>query len=415
MQGLLAEVVRATPEAADADVLLTRVADLAVRHADWVFADRLDEPDLVQRVAVRARDGSSSMPGGSGAEEGMRRSSAGAVGLLPHLQRVPSRLLHLDRAALERLAAGPEQHAAQQARTALSLGAAEVVLVGLVARDTTVGVLTLGRRSGFDEQDLAELRGVALHVGTALDAVRLLAVQRAVATAMQTSLLPPLPSVPGLRLAARYVPAARGLDVGGDWYDAFVVREELVLVVGDVRGHDLAAAARMADLRNLLRAHAVDRAEPPSGLIGRLERTADALGLDAAGTCVAARLTAAPHGRWRLRWTSAGHLPPVLLSDGRARLLETEPDLMLGVDPTSPRSDHEQVLTPGDVLVLCTDGLVEVRDASLDDGLEALRAAVEAAAGSTPDALAEHLLGALSGCLADDVALLVVEVSPQVG
>ncbi len=410
MRELLARVVQATAAATDGDDLLARVAALVVEHVDWVLADRLDEPDLVHRVAARTRDGVLALPTAMGAEQA-RRSSAGAVGLLPRLQRVPSRLLHLDAAALEAVAAGPEVHAAVQARTALALGSREVVLLGLVARDATLGVLTLGRASGFDPQDLADLRSVALHVGTALDAVRLLAVQRAVATAMQTSLLPPLPAVAGLRLAARYVPAARGLDVGGDWYDAFVVRDELVLVVGDVRGHDLAAAARMADLRNLLRAHAVDRDEAPSALVSRLERTTEVLGLDAAATCVAARLTAGPDGTWRLRWTSAGHLPPVLLSGGRARLLETEADLMLGVDAGSPRTDHEQVLVRGDVLVLCTDGLVEVRDASLDDGLEALRASVEAADGSGPDALAERLLIVLSGCLADDVALLVVEVA----
>ena len=245
----------------------------------------------------------------------------------------------------------------------------------------------------------------------ALEAARLLEVQRAVATALQTSLLPPLPAVPGLHLAARYAPATQGLDVGGDWYDAFVVEGDLVVVIGDVSGHDVSAAARMAALRHTVRAHAVDRAEPPSGVVTRLERTSATLGLDATGTCVVARLHPYGDGTWRLEWTNAGHLPPLLVRGGRASFLETSVDLMLGVDPTSDRHDHEQRLDPGDVLVLYTDGLVEVRGTSLDARLEQLR---QVAAGHTvehPDVLADVLLSQLdAGAADDDVALLVLQV-----
>lgn len=407
MPGLLGDVVRATAAAADRDDLLRRVAAVLVGRVDWVLADGLDEPDLVTRVAALGPDGPLPLPPGLDGPAS-RRSSAGSVGLLPVLRATPGRVLRLGAADLARGAASDDPHLSSQAAAALALGAEDLLLLGLAARDTLLGVLVLGSRSRLDPGLLDELADVAAHVGTALDAVRLLAAQRAVATAMQTSLLPPLPRVPGLALAARYAPAAHELDVGGDWYDAFPTPSGLVVVVGDVRGHDLAAAAQMADLRNLLRAHAVDRDEPPAALLDRLERTTTALGLGVAATCVLG-VVRPVEGGWSLTWSSAGHLPPLHVSDGRARLLETEPELMLGVQAGSGRSDHTALLRPGDTLVLCTDGLVEVRGAPLDARLEVLRALAEDCAGSSPDRLAEQLLGLVTGA-EDDVALLVVRV-----
>lgn len=185
-----------------------------------------------------------------------------------------------------------------------------------------------------------------------------------------------------------------------------------MLVIGDASGHDVAAAARMADLRNLLRAHAVDREDSPAALVNRLERTADALALDATGTCVVGSLRRAePAGSaWELVWTSAGHLPPVLLRAESTRLLETTADLMLGVDPHSPRQDHVLALVPGDVLVLYTDGLVEVRGVPLEERLELLRSTAHGHRGDAPDRLAELLVRTVGGEATDDVALLIVRV-----
>jgi len=408
---LLADVVRATASAPDSTTVLDRAARLLTRRADWVIADRLDDPDLITRVAAYDGSGPVALPDGMGSASS-RRSSAGSVGLLPVVVGAAASYLHLGPADLKALAASPEPHRAQQAAMALALGAREVLLLALVARDVVVGVLTLGRRSSFSEGEVTELTDVALHLALALDAARLLAVQRAVATAMQTSLLPPVPpvpAVPGLRLAARYTPAEQGLDVGGDWYDAFATSAGLVVVVGDVSGHDVSAAARMAALRHVLRAHAVDRDEPPSAVVARLERTADRLGLEATGTCVLGRLH--PLGdAWQLTWTNAGHLPPVLIRAGEAWLLETPPDLMLGVDSAAVRREHVQVLHPGDLLLLYTDGLVEVRGTSLDQRLELLRRTAVEHAGAHPDSFADALLVALAAGGGDDVALLVIEV-----
>ncbi|MCW2607815.1 MAG: DNA-binding protein [Frankiales bacterium] len=403
MLGLLTATVRATASAADPDVVLDRVARVLLDAADWVLADRLDEPDLVTRVAAVTREGGLPVPLPAGPPQ--RRSAAGRIGLLPALLASPQRLLRLTADDLIGLLDSPDRHAAGQARSALELGTVELLLVVAVARDTPQAVLVLGSRTGFGEEVAAEVVDVASHVGLALDAGRLLAAQRAVATALQTSLLPPVPTVPGRTLAARYLPAAHELEVGGDWYDAFPTPAGLLLVVGDVRGHDLAAAAQMADLRNLLRAHAIDRDEPPSALLARLGRTTAALGLDISATCVAGCLAA----DGTFTWSSAGHLPPLLLRDGAAVLLETEAELMLGIDPATHRTDHVRVLQPGDTLVLFTDGLVEVRDRGLDERLQDLVQAAAAAGDVPPDLLAETLLALAEGS-PDDVALLVVRL-----
>lgn len=410
METLLAAVVRETSAATDSTSVLDRAARVLTRVADWVLADRLDDPDLVTRIAAYDASGSLVLPAQVGPVSS-RRSSAGSVGLLPEVLASPGRALRLDRDRLLKAAEGPDARTRSQARGVLDAGVQDLLVVALVARDVPVGVLTLGSSGTFSDELVQAVADVALHMGVALDAARLLTVQREVATAMQTSLLPPVPSVPGLLLAARYIPAAQGLDVGGDWYDAFPVTGGLAVVIGDASGHDVAAAARMADLRNLLRAHAVDRDEGPALTLSRVERTAQALGLDASATCVLAVLRPSGTGGQELRWSSAGHLPPVLLHDGRAELLETDADLMLGVAVGSDRAEHGRVLVTGDVLVLCTDGLVEARDASLDDRLEVLRGVVESEGGGDPDALAEALLRELSQEASDDVALLVVRVA----
>ena len=304
-----------------------------------------------------------------------------------------------------------------QAVLARQLGATDVVVLGLGSRDRPVGVLSLVTTgAALDEEALALARDVAGALGLALDALRLREVQRDLALALQASLLPPLPQVAGLELAARCAPAASGLDVGGDWYDVFAPGPDgvLDLVIGDAAGHDTRSATRMAELRNALRTLAVDRAAGPAEVLERLDRALAALGVDGGATCLHARL-APPDGDGsrRLTWSSAGHLPPVLVVDGRARLLDGPADLMLGVDAGTRRAEASVVLAPGDVLLLCTDGLVEHRRIDLDTRLEVLRAAVERVGGDDPEALADQLLAELTPDSEDDVALLVVRLLPR--
>ena len=416
---LLRSVLAAAVEAVDADALLERVAHLLVGGlADAVVVDRLADPDLVVRIAALGPEGplAPSPPGPDASPLRPRRSSAVAGGLLPRLLLAPSQLLHLDDAALTTLAAEPDPLVRAQVGLARRVGATSVLLLALGRPERPAGVLTLLVTHGsLTDGDVDRARDVARVVGLALDALRLQEVQRDLSQAMQTSLLPPLPPVPGLSLAARYHPAVRGLQVGGDWYDAFAVGADgsLDLVIGDAAGHDTRAAARMAELRHALRTLAVDRPAGPAEVLQRLDRALRALSTDAGATCLHARL-GAPDGKGsrRMTWSSAGHLPPVLLSAGRAVLLDRPPDLMLGVDADSPRSESAVDLEPGDLVLLCTDGLVEDRRVDLDERLELLRATVELAHEAGTEELADLLVAQLAPRSEDDVALLAVRVLP---
>ena len=427
--GLLRGVLRAAATAPDPDALLDRVAALLVgRLGDWVVADRLADPDLVVRVAAIGPDGPLPLqraasprgtddpvdPHAAAGSSRPRRSGAGATGLLPRVQAAPHQVLRLGPADLSALAVDPDPLVSAQVALVRQLGGTAAVLLVLGRRERPLGVLTLlTGAEPLSDAAVGLARDVALLVGLALETLRLQQVQRDLSQAMQTSLLPPLPVTPGLVLAARYHPAVRGLDLGGDWYDAFPGPDgDLALVIGDAAGHDSLSAARMAELRHALRALAADRAAGPAEVLQRLDRSRRALGVDSGATCLHARLQPpSAVGARRLTWSSAGHLPPVLVHEGRAQVLERAPDLMLGVDPDTPREEHEVDLHPGDVLLLCTDGLVEDRRADLGRRLELLRSTVEAAARRHPEELADLLVAELAPDAEDDVALLVLRVA----
>lgn len=409
---LLRKAIRSFPICTNADQVLSQVAALVVpAFGQWCLADRLDEPDLVTRVAALGLDGPLPLPSRMGRPDG-HRSSARARGLLGQVIDAPRRMLHVSADDIEVLAASPEPQLRAQAGFARRLGSTDVLVLGLPARGRLLGVLTLGRIDGtFDDEQVALLADLALLTGLALDDTRLLQVQRNVSAALQTSLLPPLPILSGLTLAARYVPAGQGIEVGGDWYDAFVLPTgPAALVIGDATGHDADAATRMAELRHLLRGAAVDRGRSPAATLSQLDQVTAHLGSDASATCLYAQLQPIVGGTgWRLTWSSAGHLPPVLLRDGRAETLDTEPDLMLGVDPTTTRQDHTRDLLVGDLLLLFTDGLVEDRRQALDARLDLLGQLLVRNAGIDPEALADLLINEMAS-QDDDVAVLLVGV-----
>ena len=288
------------------------------------------------------------------------------------------------------------------------------VLLPLVASGHLLGVLTLvwDMPREFDDQSAAIKNALAGYTDQALDRARLLAERQSVARTLQAAMLSPLPTVAGMTLASIYEPAARSEEVGGDWYDALELPDgSLALMIGDVTGHDLAAAALMGQLRSMLRAFAWEHNEPPSTILSILDRTNTGTRLDATATATVARLTAEGTGQ-RLRWSSAGHPPPVVVRvDGTAEVLRGRNDLMLGVDPSVERRDHDEHLEPGDVLVLYTDGLVERRGEMLLDGLVRLTDALSSAVGvelaDLPAMLVRDLVG---DDLADDTAVLVIRV-----
>ena len=232
-----------------------------------------------------------------------------------------------------------------------------------------------------------------------------------VAEQLQRSLLTDPPATPGLDMAVRYLPAVRHSQVGGDWYDAFPLAcGSTMLVIGDVAGHDIGAAATMAQARGVLRGIAQSVVESPAGVLGALEGALSTLGIDTLITVVVATAEVRSDGTAAVRWSNAGHPPPaVLRADGSAELLEPAPNRLVGAGPVW-RDDHAVLLCPGDTLLLYTDGLVERRGVPLDDGLAWLTGQLRALAARPLEQLCDGLLGGMSGRLADDVAVLAVRV-----
>jgi len=216
-----------------------------------------------------------------------------------------------------------------------------------------------------------------------------------------------LPTVPGLELAARYRPASPGEQVGGDWYDALAWPRGTTLVIGDVAGHDVAAAAQMGQLRGLLRGLAARR-QAPSELLGRLDQANLALGPGAVATALVAHLGPIGRAGARLTWSSAGHYAPVVvLPDGRAGQLAGRSDLLLGVDGRAARTDHVAGVLMDATLLLFTDGLVEVRGRPVAERLAALCAAASCVASAPLDVLLDTVLAAMAHDREqDDVAVL---------
>jgi len=244
-------------------------------------------------------------------------------------------------------------------------------------------------------------------------AVELYQVEHHVAEALQRSLLPQLPELPGLELAARYLASGIGQEVGGDWFDAFPVSGgRCGLVVGDVIGHDVAAASAMAQIRALLRGYAVD-GESPATVLARLDRIVDELHLTQLVTVFYGLLDAPEaDGSRQLRYCNAGHVPPVLRhADGSVVPLGGGASVVIGAPIDSEYTESVVSLPASSTLTLFTDGLVEVPGGSLTDGLDRVARTLAGSADPTPDALCEELLADVSlRSLRDDVALLVVRV-----
>jgi serine phosphatase RsbU (regulator of sigma subunit) len=222
-------------------------------------------------------------------------------------------------------------------------------------------------------------------------------------------------------IVVRYLPAAEAAAVGGDWYDAFLSSDgATTLVIGDVAGHDTAAAATMGQLRSLLRGIAIGTGAGPADVLRDLDRSMALLRLSTLVTAAVARLEQVPAeigaGTTRLRWSNAGHPPPVVLApDGAVTVLaEDRPDMLLGVDADRPRRESVAVLDRGTTVLLYTDGLVERRDSDLDEGQARLTAALaELADRPLPelcDLLVERMVDHHPD---DDVALVAVRLHPQ--
>jgi PAS domain S-box-containing protein len=256
------------------------------------------------------------------------------------------------------------------------------VALALIARGRVLGAMSLYRsrdRAPMDAADRAVLQEVAARVALALDSAALHEQERRMAEELQRSLLTDPPEPDHCQIEVRYVPAVQAAQVGGDWYDAFLQPGgATVVAIGDVVGHDTVAAAAMGQLRSLLRGIAYSSGDGPAAVLTDLDRAMAGLQVHTLATAAVARLEQEQvdrdRGETRLRWSSAGHPPLLVLHpDGRVEALATErADLMLGVDPLAVRREQVVVLPGGATVVLYTDGLVEGPDLPLDDGVARL-------------------------------------------
>jgi light-regulated signal transduction histidine kinase (bacteriophytochrome) len=269
------------------------------------------------------------------------------------------------------------------------------------------------RSDPWTAQELAEVGELRTHLLEALYARTRRAVRAA--ELLQRSHLTEPPESASFDVAVRYVPATTETQVGGDWYDVFEQPDgSTIVVIGDVVGHDTEAAAEMAQLRGLLRGIAYGSADGPATVLRRLDAAVAGLGLHAMATVLVGVLTPDPAtGGARLRWSSAGHLPPLLADPGDGVLGLTPPraELLLGVDPAARRTESEAVLEPGSTLLLYTDGLVERRDQLFDVGVARLADELVAVRDRPLQVACDELIGRLLPEGAeDDVALVAVRL-----
>ncbi|MGB0100553.1 MAG: PP2C family protein-serine/threonine phosphatase, partial [Nocardioides sp.] len=288
--------------------------------------------------------------------------------------------------------------------------------VPLKSRRTAIGALALVWDGPhlLSQADRLTIEALAEYTSQAVQRVALVQERLDALLTLQSSMLPRLPAPEHLELAARYRPADARDQVGGDWYDAVVTRSGAInLMIGDVVGHNLEAAAVMGQLRHMLRAIAWAVDDVPSANVARLDQAVEDLGVDGMASLVYARVEPRTSPRERtVIWTNAGHPPPLVVdASGQVQVLDDSPDLMLGVDPTLARSDSSVTVPVGSLLLFYTDGLVERRGEDIADGLERLTAAVAQAHALPTGALLDSVLAALAvGRLDDDVAMLAVRV-----
>lgn len=261
------------------------------------------------------------------------------------------------------------------------------------------------------------LQIIARRAGTAIDNVRLYAREHRLAETLQRAMLPEQADVTGLDVWTYYAPNSEHAQVGGDWYDVLQIAPDVVgLVIGDVVGHDVEAAAAMGQLRSVVRSYAYELTTP-GPVLERVDQLVQGMRIPRSASLVYAALTQPdaerPDDAWRIEYSRAGHLPPLLLRDGTVTQLDDAGGALVGFGGRS-RSTGVASLAPGDTLVFYTDGLIERRDRALRVGLEALVAASEAVTAVDAAGVGEELLSRLADAPEDDVALVVVRIPDPV-
>ncbi|MDF3301455.1 SpoIIE family protein phosphatase [Streptomyces tropicalis] len=407
--GTTLEVEQTARELADvtvpefADVVAVDVLDSAVNEHQPATADG---PALFRALAVKA-----AYP----TEAVLAADTPGMIASYD-ADRLATRCVRSGRPVLVPQADGGDlTRIARDEQSAVLLARAGVhsyMAVPLAARGAVLGFLGLTRARDprpFDEDDLAIATELASRAAVCIDNARTHQSVRSAAETLQRSLLPDHPPrLPGLEVASRYLPAQAAYEVGGDWYDVLPLDgERTALVVGDVMGSGIDAAAAMGRLRTATTAFTDVRLDPAE-VLQHLDTTTARLEQYIA-TCLYA--TYDPH-RAQCRIANAGHLPPILVRDGRPpRLLDLPTGTPLGVGGV-PFEDTAVPFAPGDRLVLYTDGLVETRDQPIDERLDTLLGLLgppDSPLEETCDRLLRHLRHPDDH---DDVALLIARATP---
>ncbi|WP_150255554.1 SpoIIE family protein phosphatase [Nocardiopsis deserti] len=410
---LVAEISVVLVSTLDVPEMLDRLVRLLVPElGDWAVVDMVTNGRTkeVERVAVHTLG-----------DHGTAESLKGPLPpLSPDSHAALLRTLYSTQPALldaEDMAREPgEPFARAHGQLFESLGGHSAVVLPLHTRRQVFGALTVaraGERPAYTDAEVLVLGDVARRAGLVMESAQLFEQQRHVAETMQRQLLTPLPQVGHLRFAARYQPAQQAAEIGGDWYDAFPLADGVMtMVIGDVVGHDLQAAAHMAEVRNMLRALAWDRQEPPSLIMRRLDEAMTNTSDAPMATAVFARIEGPESGPWTLHWVNAGHPPPLLVtSDGHTRYLEGGHGPLLGMSSALHLGLHwpdaREEIPAESTLLLYTDGLVESREHPIDTGLANLRRHAAALARRDVEDFLDELLARISPS-GDDVALLAL-------
>jgi uncharacterized protein YigA (DUF484 family) len=298
-----------------------------------------------------------------------------------------------------------------------ALGVKALAHLPLMAADKLVGLLSLSwsEERSFEPEERSFLTTMASQCTLAVQRAELFEEKSEVAAILQRAILPrQLPHSPHVRLAARYLPAEAGMDVGGDWYDAFHGPDNrLWFSVGDVAGHGVAAASIMGQVRNAIHATAYADLDPAAGLdvadrmLSHLHDPADD---PAVATAIVAVLDPATG---RLSWSNAGHPPQILMpAVGPPVLMDERHGPLLGIGHAGRKLGAAH-LAPGDLMLLYTDGLVESRERALDVDLRRLlQALAQSPPSEGPNAVADHALASsLSGITRrDDLCVLAIQL-----
>lgn len=407
-----AEAERAARAEAEAVVQtigkLQQVTEAALMHLELdelldLLVERVSEVFGADVVRILLRDHEDEELFTVGAAAGLELERGTPVEIGGALDQVVDRGMPV---TLQELPPGTGLDPAIEAAEVSSLMASPLAMKGKVA-----GVVEVGSRGArrFTLEDESLLMLMADRAGLAIEHARAYERELSNVEMLQRSLLPDrLPDLGDIQIEARYLPG--GAAVGGDWYDALPLEGGRVgVAMGDVVGHGIGAAALMGQLRHAMRAYALE-GHSPAGVLDRLDRVVRSLD----GGQMATLLYMVVEEDSSVTFSSAGHVPPLVISaEGEAEYLESAPNPPLGVFESPHHREMTAKLEPGSTIVLYTDGLVEERGVSIDQGLEALRLAASQDP-CHPDELCDRLVDAMLAThpANDDIAVLALRALP---